>query len=117
MCEGKHCLSCPTHNKGLDFSWCRNPDVGLPRPDAVIFLDISEEVACTRAGYGKERYEEKEMQHCVRHVFNKLKEIPKEKDDWRVLDASESLEDVQEAIMKIVLESITNAQSSPLRTL
>ena len=27
---------------GLNLSWCKKPDVGLPRPDLVCFLDVSE---------------------------------------------------------------------------
>ena len=27
---------------GMDMSWCKQPDVGLPQPDLVCFLDVSE---------------------------------------------------------------------------
>ena len=30
---------------GLSIDWCKQPDVGLPAPDLVCFLDVSEEVA------------------------------------------------------------------------
>lgn len=35
---------------GMDFEWCRGPDVGLPAPDVVIFLDMSPEQAEERGG-------------------------------------------------------------------
>ncbi|KAF8907804.1 thymidylate kinase-domain-containing protein [Mucidula mucida] len=60
--------------KGLPLSWCRAPDVGLPRPDLVVFLDISAEAARARGGYGSERYEKEEMQEKVRRVFEALRE-------------------------------------------
>lgn len=34
-----------------DLDWCRSCDVGLPAPDAVIFLDITQEHAEQREGY------------------------------------------------------------------
>ena len=34
----------------LDLTWCQAPDVGLPAPDAVIFLDIAQEEAEQRGG-------------------------------------------------------------------
>ena len=42
---------------GLSKDWCKQPDVGLPAPDLVCFLDVSEEVAVKRADFGGERYE------------------------------------------------------------
>ncbi len=34
----------------LSVDWCRAPDVGLPAPDAVIFLDLSQEESEKRGG-------------------------------------------------------------------
>ena len=34
----------------LPLEWCRHPDVGLPAPDCVIFLDLSQEEAEQRGG-------------------------------------------------------------------
>jgi dTMP kinase len=36
--------------------WCRFPDMGLPAPDLILFLDISPEQAKLRGGYWEERY-------------------------------------------------------------
>ena len=35
---------------GLDLAWARAPDVGLPRPDLCLLLDVSTDVAMRRAG-------------------------------------------------------------------
>ena len=42
----------PRDGKGgpLSLEWCQHPDVGLPAPDAVIFLDLSQEEAEQRGG-------------------------------------------------------------------
>ncbi len=34
----------------LSIDWCKSPDVGLPAPDTVIFLDLSQEEAAKRGG-------------------------------------------------------------------
>jgi hypothetical protein len=35
----------------MSMEWCQNPDIGLPAPDAVIFLDLSQDEAEQRGGY------------------------------------------------------------------
>jgi len=57
--------------KGLDFSWCQTPDIGLPIPDGVFFLHIDESVGASRSNFGDERYENADMQASVRNVFRK----------------------------------------------
>lgn len=51
---------------GMDVEWCRAPDVGLPAPDLVVYLRVSNAVAAARAGFGEERYEKAEFQDKVR---------------------------------------------------
>ncbi|KAI1327770.1 thymidylate kinase-domain-containing protein [Xylariaceae sp. FL0255] len=53
----------------LSLSWAKAPEVGLPRPDMVLFLDLEEEVARRRGGWGGEIYEKGEMQRRVRELF------------------------------------------------
>ena len=38
----------------LSFEWCKSPEIGLPAPDLVLFLDIMPEKAKERGGYGEE---------------------------------------------------------------
>ena len=56
----------------LSFEWCKSPDIGLPAPDLVLFLDITPEKAKERGGYGEERYEKEEMQKRVRKFFHRI---------------------------------------------
>ncbi|KAI1640586.1 thymidylate kinase-domain-containing protein [Biscogniauxia mediterranea] len=53
----------------LSLSWAKAPEVGLPRPDMVLFLDLEESVARERGGWGGEVYEKGEMQRRVRDLF------------------------------------------------
>lgn len=69
-----------------------SPDIGLPEPDLVLFLDIDPDVARLRGGFGEERYEKEEMQKRVRMLFNRLGGEMGEK--WETVDAGRTLEDV-----------------------
>ena len=64
--------SAAKENPNMSLEWCWNPEIGLPKPDMVMFLDISSEDAAKRGGYGEERYEKEEMQNKVRHLFQGL---------------------------------------------
>lgn len=64
--------SAAKNNPAMSLEWCWNPEIGLLKPDLVLFLDISPEDAATRGGYGEERYEKEEMQANVRKLFKTL---------------------------------------------
>lgn len=61
--------SAAKQNPSLTLSWARAPEVGLPRPDLVLFLDLDENQARARGGWGGEAYEKAEMQRRVRELF------------------------------------------------
>ena len=61
--------SAAKQNPALSLSWARAPEVGLPRPDLVLFLDLDEAQARARGGWGGEAYEKVEMQRRVRELF------------------------------------------------
>ena len=63
----------------MDLKWCQQADVGLLKPDVVLFLDIDPSVAEKRGGFGDERYENISMQNQVRLNYLKLKD-----DTWKV---------------------------------
>jgi len=96
----------PSLEENLD--WCRACDVGLPAPDAVIFLDLSQEEAEQRGGYGGERYEKKEMQQRVRKRFSQLQEMDESDGQipWYVVNAAQTIEDVQKEINNIVEKTV-----------
>lgn len=61
--------SAAKQNPSLSLSWARAPEVGLPRPDLVLFLDLDESQARLRGGWGGEAYEKAGMQRRVRELF------------------------------------------------
>lgn len=85
---------------GLGLEWARHPDVGLPRPDLCIFLDVSPETAAQRGGYGGEKYEQTEFQARVRELFEVMWRHPDEENDVVVVNADRSMEDVERTILK-----------------
>lgn len=87
---------------GLTIDWCKQPDVGLPRPDLVCFLDVSEEVAQQRADFGGERYEVTDFQRRVRANYDKLRD-----NTWVTVSADGTLEEVGEELFQVVSREVT----------
>ncbi|KAG8163601.1 hypothetical protein KVR01_006898 [Diaporthe batatas] len=108
-------------NPSLGLPWARAPEVGLPRPDAVVFLDLDEEAARRRGGFGEERYETEEMQRRVKALFWGLKRgevsgvaFDEEREDLVVVDAGGSVEEVAEEILGVVrprVEAVEKGES------
>ncbi|KAF9379729.1 hypothetical protein CPB97_008780 [Podila verticillata] len=93
--------------KGLDLTWCKNPDRGLVRPDLTFFLDLPTSEAEKRGGFGEERYEKRELQEKVRRVFHELKGK-----EWVMVDARGSVQAMHEAILKTALDKIQEASEA-----
>ncbi|KAL4220118.1 hypothetical protein ACF0H5_020529 [Mactra antiquata] len=85
----------------FEIDWCKQPDVGLPRPDKVIYLTLSSEAAAKRGGFGEERYEKTEFQNRVAKNFELLKD-----DDWVTVDADKSVDDLQMELLNICRKTI-----------
>lgn len=101
----------------LSVDWCKAPDVGLPAPDVVIFLDLSQEESEKRGGYGGERYEKRDLQIRVRKRFAELQAMDEVEGriPWNVIDASQSIDQVQKDINKVVEETLHRVNDgSPL---
>ena len=101
----------------MSLQWAKEPEVGLPRPDICIFLDIAPEVAAQRGGYGTEKYEMYDMQLRVRELFYRLR-YQLGYEDIVPIDAARSPDDVQCDILKAVTDALTEEKmASPLRRL
>ncbi|KAF9916378.1 hypothetical protein BX616_003929 [Lobosporangium transversale] len=81
--------------KGLDLTWCKDPDRGLIRPDITFFLDLPSSDAEKRGGFGEERYEKREFQERVRDVFLQLRSK-----EWVMIDARKSVEAMHYEILR-----------------
>jgi dTMP kinase len=99
-------------NPRLSLEWAKSPDIGLPRPDRVIFLDLEPKEAARRGGFGGEKYEKKEMQMRVRELFLDLQHCrDHEQEDMRVINAGRSIEEVGAEILKDVLAKVEEIES------
>jgi dTMP kinase len=104
-CRYRRRSSIDVDRKGLDYEWCRSPDIGLPRPDLTIFLHLTPEEAAKRGGYGDERYENISMQRRVRESFTR---IAQEMDGsgWMNIDAGRDVEEVAEDCKRAALQAV-----------
>lgn len=56
-------------NATLGLAWAQAPERGLPRPDMVLFLDLDEEQARARGGWGGETYDRAPLQRRIKELF------------------------------------------------
>ncbi|XP_051163829.1 uncharacterized protein LOC127283172 [Leptopilina boulardi] len=97
---------------GKDLDWCKNPDKGLPRPDLVAYLKVSEENQMSRSNWGDERFEKREIQLNVADNFQKLKE-----NNWNIIDANQNIENVHKQILDNVLEIVQRVKNTQIKKL
>ncbi|RMX68683.1 hypothetical protein DD238_006589 [Peronospora effusa] len=97
---------------GMSLDWCWAPEIGLPKPDAVIFLDVPVLQASTRADFGQERYELIDFQEQVYRNFYDIMEHTTPK--WHVVDATETIDQVHEKVLAIAKETIEKYAEAPL---
>ena len=80
--------------KGLNLNWCKNSDIGLPRPDVVFFLKMDETAGMNRKDYGDEIYERSAFQQKVKIQYDLLQE-----NFWTIINATDTIENVHAAIL------------------
>ncbi|KAF2405226.1 thymidylate kinase [Trichodelitschia bisporula] len=98
-------------NPSLDLVWARRPEVGLPRPDICIFLDISTDAAAKRGGFGEEKYETTGMQKRVQELFEAMRNSA-DKDDFVSIDAGKPAEEVSGAVWKAISAAFERVDTS-----
>lgn len=92
--------------KGLDARWCVSPDIGLPRPDVVVYLDIKLTTQAEREGWGEERYERTEFQRKVRDEYARYRE-----EEWAVVDANVSEREVTAVVTAHAISTIKRVRA------
>lgn len=97
-----------------DFSleWCKHPDVGLPKPDLVMFLQLNPSVAAERGEFGTERYETSTFQRTVQQRFEQLMKDPSV--NWKVIDAARSIDIVHSDIKVLCENTINMSENLPI---
>ncbi|XP_048519714.1 thymidylate kinase [Dendroctonus ponderosae] len=99
---------------GMDMNWLKQAENGLPKPDLVFLLTLNHEEAAKRVGFGEERYENEAMQKKVSNIFSQL---AKEEDNWRVIEASDSIESLQAILLGHTLDVIARVAKQELKSL
>ncbi|XP_073332368.1 thymidylate kinase [Pagrus major] len=97
---------------GFSLDWCKKPDVGLPKPDLVMFLQLSPAEAALRGQFGEERYETSVFQRAVQQKFEQLMKDPSV--NWQVIDAAQSVDDVHKDMKNHSLNAVNKALNVPL---
>ena len=90
--------------------WCLSPDRGLPSPDLICFLDLSEQEQRKRGGFGNERYEVSSFQTAVRQKFIELM-------DFLRINADRTADDVYAVLQKEVLKAIEESEDKTIGVL
>ncbi|XP_066135899.1 thymidylate kinase [Saccopteryx bilineata] len=98
--------------ENFSLHWCKQPDVGLPKPDLVVFLQLRLAEAVERGGFGCERYENQAFQERALRCFHQLMEDTTL--NWKMVDASKSIEDVHKEIRTLSEDTIRAAAQRPL---
>ena len=83
---------------GLKLSWLENLDIGLPKSDLVIVLDVPQTESFRRKRLDRDRFEKnRAFSQKISRTYRKMSKQKK----WKIVDATKSKHDVHEEIMKI----------------
>ena len=88
---------------GLKEKWLENLDVGLPKADLVILLDVTQKESFNRQKTNRDKFEKNE--EFLRKISKIYKTTAKKK-RWKIIDATKSKQEVHEEIMKTFSKKI-----------
>ncbi|XP_020844677.1 thymidylate kinase isoform X2 [Phascolarctos cinereus] len=96
--------------QNFSIDWCKQPDVGLPKPDLILFLQLSSLEAAKRGDFGTERYENNAFQEKALQCFHHL--MQDDSLNWKTIDASQGIEDLHKEIYSLSEKTIQMAQDT-----
>ena len=82
---------------GMKQKWLENLDIGLPKADLVILLDVSQKESFQRKKTKRDKFEKNE--EFLMKISKIYRETAKKK-RWKIIDASQTKEAVHEEILK-----------------
>ncbi|MDH3793575.1 MAG: dTMP kinase [Nitrosopumilus sp.] len=82
---------------GMKQKWLENLDVGLPKADLVILLDVTQKESFHRQKTNRDKFEKNE--EFLRKI-SKIYRTTAKKKHWKIIDASNSREKVHEEILR-----------------
>ena len=88
---------------GLKSKWLENLDAGLPKADLVILLDVSQKESFRRQKTNRDKFEKNE--EFLRKI-SKIYRTTAKKKRWKIIDATQSKDDVHAEILKIFSKKI-----------
>lgn len=89
---------------GLKPKWLENLDDGLPKPNLVILLDVTQKESFSRQKTNRDKFEENE--EFSRKISILYKKIAKKK-HWNIIDASQSKKEIHEEILNIFSKKLS----------
>ncbi|HXG14336.1 MAG TPA: dTMP kinase [Candidatus Nitrosotenuis sp.] len=84
---------------GLNLNWLQSLDKGLPKADLVIVLDVPQKVSFLRKKTKRDRFEKNT--EFLKKISKTYKTLAK-KFGWKVIDASQTKDQVHQDIMKVL---------------
>ncbi len=88
---------------GLKLDWLEKLDEGLPKSDLVIVLDVPQKESFARKKQNRDKFEKnKEFSNKISQNYRKLAK----KKGWKVVNASQSKDEVHNDVMKIVAKKM-----------
>jgi dTMP kinase len=82
---------------GMKQKWLENLDVGLPKADLVILLDVTQRESFRRQKTNRDKFEKNE--EFLRKI-SKIYHITAKKKHWKIIDASKSKQEIHKEILK-----------------
>ena len=88
---------------GLKLAWLEKLDEGLPKSDLVIVLDVPQKESFARKKQNRDKFEKnKQFSNKISQGYRKLAK----KKRWKIVDASQSKDEVHKDVMKIVAKKM-----------
>ncbi len=88
---------------GMKQTWLENLDAGLPKADLVILLDVSQKESFQRKKTKRDKFEKNEK--FLKKISKIYRDTAKKK-RWKIIDASQSKEQVHQEILKMFTKKI-----------
>ncbi|XP_046818309.1 thymidylate kinase [Vespa crabro] len=93
---------------GKSLTWCQEVDRGLPSPDMVFFLKVSELMQNSHMWDG-ERYDNVTFQQKVSSNYDKLND-----GTWKVINGRQDLNVIHQELLKSTLDIIQQVKNRPI---
>ena len=88
---------------GLKLAWLEGLDAGLPKSDLVIVLDVPQNESFKRKRQNRDKFEKNaKFSQTISRTYRKLAK----KKRWKIIDATQSKNDVHQDIMRVFSKKI-----------